>query len=421
MNTANLHVTLYHVIIYSMKKASITIFSSLILVVFISTIVFFGLSIKKEIDSSDKRNNETFNTKVRAVENNLNHLAELDFSTGSDSISSVSIRHNNELITCYPNEEIAENASSTNLLKIFNKTIVIDEDVYSIKASLYLLRPSVIYSTTKKAFIIILGATLLTIIILIYTSKTDYGTSDYQDEETEEFSDDEILQENDENVLTEDNPEADKSFDNEEKESDDTSEDSVEEDTDVSENFNNDKVYDFNPVTETENVTDSVEEKPYFGGLPEVEAKVSVEKEAFMEKLNSAISKTASEENDLSLYLFEVNNPANDEKIRHTLTEYFSENNIEKIDTNIFAAFKENQVIDDAEDYASQVQSKVSTYSSDNNCFVGISSKSIRMLSAERLMMEAEEALCHSKDDPSSPIIGFHVDIEKYREFIKNS
>lgn len=416
MNTANLHVTLYHVIIYSMKKASITIFSSFILVVFISTIVFFGLSIKKEIDSSDKRNNETFNTIVRAVENNLNHLAELDFSTGRDSISSVSIRHNNELITCYPNEEIAENASSTNLLKIFNKTIVIDEDVYSIKASLYLLRPSVIYSTTKKAFIIILGATLLTIIILIYTSKTDYGTSDYQDEENEEFSDDEILQENDETVLTEENPEAGEYFDNEEKESDDTSENS-----DVSENFNNDKDYGYNPVTETENVTDSVEEKPYFEGLPEVEAKVSVEKEAFMEKLNSAISKTASEENDLSLYLFEVNNPANEEKIKDTLTEYFSENNVEKIDTNIFAAFKENQVIDDAEDYASQVQSKVSTYSSDNNCFVGISSKSIRMLGAERLMMEAEEALCHSKDDPSSPIIGFHVDIEKYREFIKNS
>lgn len=399
-----------------MKKTSITIFSSLILLVFISTIVFFGLSIKKEIDSSDKRNNETFNTIVRAVENNLNHLAELDFSTGRDSISSVSIRHNNELVTCYPNEEIAENASSTNLLKIFNKTIVIDEDVYSIKASLYLLRPSVIYSTTKKAFIIVLGATLLTIIILIYTSKTDYGTSDYQDEENEEFSDDEILQENVETVLTEENPEAGESFDNEEKENE-----HIREDSDVSENFNNDKDYGYNPVTETENVADSVEEKPYFEGLPEVEAKVSVEKEAFMEKLNSAISKTASEENDLSLYLFEVNNPANEEKIKDTLTEYFSENNVEKIDTNIFAAFKENQVIDDAEDYASQVQSKVSTYSSDNNCFVGISSKSIRMLGAERLMMEAEEALCHSKDDPSSPIIGFHVDIEKYREFIKNS
>lgn len=409
-----------------MKKTSITIFSSLILLVFISTIVFFGLSIKKEIDSSDKRNNETFNTIVRAVENNLNHLAEIDFSTGSDSISSVSIRHNNELVTCYPNEEIAENASSTNLLKIFNKTIVIDEDVYSIKASLYLLRPSVIYSTTKKAFIIVLGATLLTIIILIYTSKTDYGTSDYQDEENEEFSDDEILQENVETVLTEENPEAGESFDNEEKENEHIREDSVEEnsideETDTSENFNNDKVYDFNPVTETENVPDSVEEKPYFEGLPEVEKKVSVEKEAFMEKLNSAISKTASEENDLTLYLFEVNNPADESKIRHTLTEYFSENNVEKIDTNIFAAFKENQVIDAAEDYASQVQSKVSTYSSDNNCFVGISSKSIRMLGAERLMMEAEEALCHSKDDPSSPIIGFHVDIEKYREFIKNS
>ena len=58
----------------------------------------------------------------------------------------------------------------------------------------------------------------------------------------------------------------------------------------------------------------------------------------------------------------------------------------------------------------------------ENPAFIGISSRSIRMLSAERLIKEAKEALNHAieaKDE--SPIIGFHVDVEKYREYIKNN
>ena len=41
---------------------------------------------------------------------------------------------------------------------------------------------------------------------------------------------------------------------------------------------------------------------------------------------------------------------------------------------------------------------------------------------SERLIKEAKEALNHAieaKDE--SPIIGFHVDVEKYREYIKNN
>ncbi|MDY5049536.1 MAG: hypothetical protein SPF11_08350 [Treponema porcinum] len=43
------------------------------------------------------------------------------------------------------------------------------------------------------------------------------------------------------------------------------------------------------------------------------------------------------------------------------------------------------------------------------------------MLSAERLITEADEALRHAVEEETSKIIGFHVDIEKYRQFIKNS
>ena len=44
------------------------------------------------------------------------------------------------------------------------------------------------------------------------------------------------------------------------------------------------------------------------------------------------------------------------------------------------------------------------------------------MLGAERLIKEAKEALNHAiETQDETPIVGFHVDVEKYRDFIKNS
>ncbi|MCL2185593.1 MAG: hypothetical protein FWB86_07055 [Treponema sp.] len=52
--------------------------------------------------------------------------------------------------------------------------------------------------------------------------------------------------------------------------------------------------------------------------------------------------------------------------------------------------------------------------------FIGITSRSGRLLGAERLLLEAREALKKAKADPKSPIIAFKSDPEKYREFISS-
>ena len=51
------------------------------------------------------------------------------------------------------------------------------------------------------------------------------------------------------------------------------------------------------------------------------------------------------------------------------------------------------------------------------NCRIGITSRSIRMVTGERLLLEAEQSIEHS--DASSPIIAFRVDSEKYRQMIE--
>lgn len=49
---------------------------------------------------------------------------------------------------------------------------------------------------------------------------------------------------------------------------------------------------------------------------------------------------------------------------------------------------------------------------------IGIASRTLRFISGERLIVEAEQALLHAKDDPESPIIAFRVNPEKYRKFM---
>lgn len=52
-----------------------------------------------------------------------------------------------------------------------------------------------------------------------------------------------------------------------------------------------------------------------------------------------------------------------------------------------------------------------------NEVSIGISSVSGRMVSAERIILEASQALAYASQDPDSPIVAFRANPEKYREF----
>jgi hypothetical protein len=52
---------------------------------------------------------------------------------------------------------------------------------------------------------------------------------------------------------------------------------------------------------------------------------------------------------------------------------------------------------------------------------VGLSSRSGRLIGAERLMFETSQALLKALSDPLSPIVAFKSDLEKYRDFIRRT
>ena len=68
-----------------------------------------------------------------------------------------------------------------------------------------------------------------------------------------------------------------------------------------------------------------------------------------------------------------------------------------------------------------KIYNKIADFLKDNNSVnevsVGISSSSERNVKAERVILEADQALDYASQDPDSPIVAFRANPQKYREF----
>ncbi|MDR1031225.1 MAG: hypothetical protein LBL76_10195 [Treponema sp.] len=70
-------------------------------------------------------------------------------------------------------------------------------------------------------------------------------------------------------------------------------------------------------------------------------------------------------------------------------------------------------------EFHQQVLDKHPEFSQDHgNLYIGMSSRAGRFITAERLMLEASQALEKAREDASAPIVAFKSDPEKYRAFM---
>ena len=71
-----------------------------------------------------------------------------------------------------------------------------------------------------------------------------------------------------------------------------------------------------------------------------------------------------------------------------------------------------------------EIYNKISDFLKSNNATnevsVGISSASNRKITAERIILEASQALDYASQDPDSPIVAFRANPEKYKEFVES-
>jgi len=145
------------------------------------------------------------------------------------------------------------------------------------------------------------------------------------------------------------------------------------------------------------------------------------------DRLDSELHRCSSTENDLTLVLMEFTDLTNDIMFRQAAEEavsFFSSRDM------LFEYGKQGiLVILPCVDLYTGISKSEKFYrlvmekfpgggKSASSLCIGLSSRSDRLLNADRMMLEVQEALQKAKRDRKSPIIAFKSDPEKYRAFI---
>lgn len=145
-------------------------------------------------------------------------------------------------------------------------------------------------------------------------------------------------------------------------------------------------------------------------------------------RLDSELIRAASSEQDLALFTVRIpgidwTTPEGKEtasiikdwvKFNDLVFDYGSDG---------FTAIFQNQNTDAALAEAEKTHTEIVSVlkranSSAETPFVGISTRSLRLISGKRLFNESEQALFHAMEDKNSPIVAFRVNPDKYRSYL---
>ena len=442
-----------------MKRTTVIIYSVLISIIFIISISFFGYNIYNELKHGNERTRKTFQHFTNQIEKNINSTNKdyLSFIENPSDFLAITIKENNTIMLKSPeslNDDFS-NITNTTFVKVYTKRLIQDNKTIDINAALYTLRPSKIFHYASYSFIVILIATIFTIIIISYITITEKKGINLQQtaKKIETFSEnhDKILHD-DEKVISPTESQDKQTTTTEETNVDDEEIEELEwpEHTFILESNNNDDItqieeqnastqdipekeqieqyektdnYVTNPVPYTISTNETSEiNKNIYSEITGISKEISL-----ITKLENDLVHATSSEQDLSLFIIKIpgliySNEETKQIVNILLQQFLYRDTIFEFENDGFAVIKSDMTIEAAEEKADLIYKNLKELNLENPAFIGISSRSIRMLSAERLIKEAKEALNHAieaKDE--SPIIGFHVDVEKYREYIKNN
>ena len=148
------------------------------------------------------------------------------------------------------------------------------------------------------------------------------------------------------------------------------------------------------------------------------------------DRLASEIHRCAASEQDLAILLMECSEGVNCDGVLYKnianeavgvfnvrdLSFEYGNNGITVIIPNISL----EEGISKAEEFHSKLlKTYPDSFHNKNDFLIGISSRSGRLIDADRLLREVSRALEKAKSEPGSPIIAFKSDPDKYRDYIK--
>lgn len=432
----------------SAKK--INTFSFFILFVFLFSILYAVLFL---VSTSSERN-LSFSQKTTTITNRLQTITKnetlysssyyqgiTDLISSDPTISAFVLNHDGEPVYIWPaaSSFITDNAGSASEIKTHSPIVTVKEGYFITEKGLteYSIAFSSItsqdlYKYLSHAFIAILTATLITLMVILYISL--FRTPKYPA-----------------SVKATSQKETDNTF-----ESFSNDEDDYETEYPYSVSFNDD----ISSVFEEQDNEPAVHKKLDKEGIPDefvVEAaqhqaavhaspKKRVLKESedplglfsdltgfgwesYLEtRLDSELIRAASSEYDLALFIVKIKDverthPAYSEICGALLSFFKFRDMVFEYGSDSFAGIVTGMDINGCMSSVEQLYTSLSSIMKKNGMeetiSIGISTRCLRIIPGDRLLHEAKDAVAKAAEEPSMPIVAFKVNPGKYREYLE--
>ena len=429
-----------------MKNRFIVIYTIFAAAVFIFAMSFFGYNLfneyTKNLKTSELRFTELAND-IRTLsyaqdENTPAYSQGIKKAIGEASdFSYIHVRRNNETVILYPTGKSKEETISR-LTKTFSTNLNVNKQNITIESNIYLIRPDSIFYYARISFLLILIITIITIIMIIYLNITETNSNvseieeDIEDdseeneiEDNEDFSETEIETESENEINT-----ADKATESEpvEKNSEPEKTEAPEQEEERSSEVTPEEVQAIfsEPLTDAQTEMaklpiDEIEPSP--AGLFDPETGIGWES-YLMTRLDNEIDRATASEIELSLFIIKLANIEKTTEEFKNVCNYLSiqfqfKDLLFEYKEDCIVAIKISMSVDEALALADKLYSDISNIVNNKDSRIGISSRSIRMVGGDRLLLEAEQSIEHS--DADSPVIAFRVDSEKYRKLMEQN
>ena len=446
-----------------MKKSFIIIYSVIVSIVLIFSISYFAVNIYNENAHGSLRTELRFDKLVNGIKatyekNNISNserFRQIQNTIGdTKDFSYLLITVDGSPSYVFPeNLDYTSSLQNTSSLVIpYNRTLKINGSLIIISAGLYSLRPSSIFDYSKISFFIILIVTLITIILIIYNNhlvdaqpqrisvkakkiKEKESFSELADNEQEIISTEENEIENESEEACDETPVEDIAVEETWAEESPLEEGAIEDDSpssspetveveQVVEEAKNEELplKDFEPVELVPNAEPLQE-----NGLFSPDTGFGWES-YLMTRLDNELNRATASELDLALFIIKLDGLGRKNPLMKKICEYLT---VEFQFKDLLFEYKDDSIcgikismnIDSAITFAEKLVSEIKSITAQENptILAGLTTRGIRIVSGERLLKEADEALKHAAEDVKCPVVGFRADAVKYRKFLETN
>ncbi len=418
-----------------MSIKGIKIFSICIIFVFVFSLSFFGFSVYKNIQAGKQTANSTLTSVIEDTTLYINHYGishnftqkYTEYIQNKSQLAATIILQDGVTCFAYPTSSSLMQVDnfgdpvikgSSPIVSIFSSSLPVDNYTnLSITTAIYLITPNTIFNIAKTSFLIILGATALVFIVLI------------------------LLYKKDSNILS-------RSETSEKKDSQNFSYDDV---NPINTNYNDNLAHQSNQEKNddkkiieeeiSENQNQQIEEEVVSSDYKALASNISDPQGLFSEhtgfgwesyfetRLDSELARSASAEQDLALFLIKIENITFQNHIIPYLTNILLDkfkfrDLIFEFGTSGFAAIVQGIDLDRAmaisQDLYTDISGLLINKQMKNKVGIGITTRSLRLITGNRLIEEASQALEKAAEEQGLPIVAFRVNPEKYRQCLVN-